>query len=87
MSLAIELLNRIKKSKFLSGYSANTIDAGDVRNILLYLKNGVEVRMGGEDFEDRLDVLQKTLRDTRLVMDKIKYIDVRFKDVVIGPKS
>ncbi len=86
LGLSIELLKKIKKSRFLSSWSANTIDAGDERNIVIYLKGGAEVRVGAEDYTNRLRTLEKTLHDTRLVMDRIKYIDLRFKDVVIGPK-
>ena len=86
LGLSIELLKKIKKSRFLSSWSANTIDAGDAKNLILYLKGGAEVRIGAEDYTNRLKSLEKTLRDTRLVMDRIKYIDLRFKDVVIGPK-
>ncbi len=86
LGLAIELIKKIKASRFLSSWSGNAFDAGDARNILFYLKGGVEVRIGAEDFTNRLKVLDKTLRDARLAMDRIKYIDLRFKDVVIGPK-
>lgn len=86
LGLAIELLRKIKKSRFLASWSANSIDAGDAGNIILYLKGGLEVRIGSEDFSNRLKALEKTLRDTRLMADRIKYIDLRFKDVVIGPK-
>lgn len=86
LGLSIELLKKMKKSRFLSSWSANTIDAGDAKNIVLYLKGGSEVRIGAEDYTNRLKTLEKTLHDTRLVMNRIKYIDLRFKDVVIGPK-
>ena len=86
LGLAIELIKKLKASRFLTSWSVNTVDAGDAKNIVFYLKGGVEVRIGAEDYTNRLKVLDKTLHDTRLLMDRIKYIDLRFKDVVIGPK-
>lgn len=83
----MDLLRELKKAKFLKNYGANRIDAGDLENLSFYLASGVEVRIGPENFKDRLETLSRTLKDPRLVMDKIKYIDLRFKDVVIGPSD
>lgn len=86
LKTALELLKEIKASRFMADYGVETINAEDGRNLSFDLKNGVEVRMGCEDFRGGLAMLEQTLRDPRLLMDKIKYIDVRFRDVVIGPK-
>ena len=86
LRLALDLLKEIKKARFMAGYGLEKIDAGDARNLSFYLKNGIEIRIGSENFKERLDLLGNTLRDPRLVMEMIKYIDVRFKDVAIGPK-
>ena len=42
--------------------------------------------MGDEKFRERLDLLGRALRDPRLALENVKYIDVRFKDIIIGPK-
>ena len=87
LKLALELLSEIKKSNIIERYGVSAIDAKDLRNISLYLKNGLEIRMGSENFKERLETLKSTLKDPRLAVDKIKYIDLRFENVVIGPKS
>lgn len=85
--LALSLLKNIKEAKFMNAYGVTSINAQDSKNMSFYMKNGVEVRIGAENFWDRLVMLGRTLRDPRLVMDKIKYIDVRFKgEVAIGPR-
>jgi cell division septal protein FtsQ len=86
LKLAIELIKELRRSGFITRYGVDTIDAGDPRNLSFYLRNGVEIKIGFEDFKERLAMLDGTLRDPRLVMDRIKYIDLRFKDVIIGPK-
>lgn len=86
LKVALELLKAIKKSDFLNELSINTIDAGDIKGMSFYLANGLEIRIGDENFSQRLEVLKKTLRNPRLVVDRIKYIDLRFEEVVIGPK-
>lgn len=87
LQLAIELLRNIKGSKFLKGYNVNIVDAGDAKNMAFYLNNGIEVRIGCEDFEGRLAMLESTLKNPRLVVGAVKYIDLRYKDVIIGPES
>lgn len=85
--LALDLLDEIKRARFLEKYSVHIVDAGDIKSMSFYLgENGPVVIIGHEDFKDRLNILKDTLRDPRLVLDKINYIDIRFKDVAISPK-
>ena len=86
LELAIELIKSIRRFKSFAEYGVNTIDARDAKNLIFFLKTGTEVRIGCEGFGERLEQLMRTLRDPRLVLPNIKYIDLRFKDVVIGPK-
>ena len=82
-----ELLKEMRRSRLLSEYGIATIDASDIKNLSFYLKNGIEVKIGYENFADRLMMLTKTLRDSRLVTDRVQYIDVRFENAVVGPKE
>lgn len=86
LKVALELLKEIRQTRELSSFGVASISVYDPGNLAFYLKNGVEVRVGAENFRDRLDMLGRALRDPRLVIDNVKYIDVRFKDVIIGPK-
>lgn len=86
LSLTLELLGEIRRSRALSGFGVSSISVYDPRNMSFCLKNGVEIRIGQENFRERLDLLGKALRDPRLVLDNVKYIDVRFKDIIVGPK-
>jgi len=86
LKAAIGLLRNIKDIKYVADYGVDSVDARDLANISFCLRNGIEVRIGSENFKDRLMVLAKTLKDPRMMMDRIKYIDLRFGDAVIGPK-
>lgn len=84
---ALDLLDEIRRARFLEKYNVRLIDAGDIKSLSFSLgDNGPVVIIGYEDFKERLNVLKDTLRDPRIVLDKINYIDVRFKDVAISPK-
>ena len=85
--IALGLLDEIKKAKFLEKYGIRLIDASDIKSLSFSLYDaGPVVIIGYEDFKYRLNVLKDALRDPRLVLDRINYIDVRFKDVAISPK-
>ena len=87
MRLALELIKEIRGSRYLTEYGAVSINTSNESNISYRTKNGIEVFVGSEDFGGRLDRLENTIRDPRLDKDKILYIDVSTKDVVIGPKA
>jgi cell division septal protein FtsQ len=86
MKLALDLLDEILLTRSLSSLGVASINVYDPGSMSIYLKNGVEVRIGDQNFRERLDLLSTALRDPRLVLDNVKYIDVRFKDIIIGPK-
>ena len=86
LQAALELVKEARRHRFMSEYGLDTVDASDQKEMSFFLKNGVCVRIGSEDLSERLNALERTLKDPRLLVDRIKYIDVRFKDVTIGPK-
>ena len=84
---ALELIDEIKRARFLDRYRVKTLDASDMRSMSFILgEDGPMVIIGYENLKERLEALHDTLRDPRLVLDSINYIDVRFKDVAISPK-
>ena len=86
LMIAIGLLRNIKDIKTIADYGVDSVDTRDLSNISFYLRNGIEIRMGSDNFRERLMVLAKTLKDPRMLMDRIKYIDLRFGDAIIGPR-
>ncbi len=86
LRLALELLRVVKESRFAMEHIVTGVNAQDARNLLLFLKDGPEVRIGCEEFKERLETLRRTLKDPRLALDRVEYIDLRFGDAVIGPK-
>jgi cell division septal protein FtsQ len=86
LKLALSLLSEIKRSRFARDYAIASIDASDAANLSFYLANGLEIRIGCEQFRERLNKLRKVLKDPRLATDRIKYIDLRFEGASIAPK-
>lgn len=83
---AILLIDALKESSVLSEHGVKTIDVANQKNLSFYLENDIEVKIGGEDFPERLAILKTTLKSPGLDKENIKYIDLQFKDVVIGTK-
>ena len=87
LKAALELVDIIKRTKFLDRYRVRTLNAGDMRSMSFVLgEGGPTIIIGYENLKERLEALHDTLRDPRLVLDSISYIDVRFKDIAISPK-
>jgi hypothetical protein len=58
-----------------------------IKELSFYFASGLEVKIGCENLKARIRLLENTLRDPRLMADRIRYIDVRFENAVIGPKE
>ncbi|MFA6610031.1 MAG: cell division protein FtsQ/DivIB, partial [Candidatus Omnitrophota bacterium] len=86
LKAALELLKEIRRAKFMAGHRLIRIDASDINDMRFYLDDGLEIRIGFENLKERLELLRNTLKDSRFMKDKIKYIDVRFHDATIGTK-
>ena len=86
LTSAFLLIDALKENTLENSFSATIIDAANHKNLSFYLRNGIEVKIGGDDFPERLKMLKTTLNNQRLDKNDIRYIDLRFRDVVIGPK-
>ncbi len=83
---AVRLAEVIRQSNILRGHQLSRIDISDPRNTSFWVDGDIEVRIGNGHFNDRLKILDQTLKTVALDKDRIKYIDLRFDDVVIGPR-
>lgn len=70
----------------LNGHKIVAVDAVNYRNISFFLENEVEVKVGGGGFQEKLERLRRILQEPSIDLEHVKYIDLRFTDVVIGPK-
>ena len=84
---ALTLLAAIQSTQVVSPSQIAVIDVMDHNSIDFYLKNGIQVKIGKEDFPERLKVLSRVLSHSTLPQDQIRYIDLRFDDPAIGPKG
>lgn len=83
---ALLLLKELGSSGILEEHKLVEIDMSSMRNAIFFLEDGLEVKIGGKDYAARLENLKKVLQDPKIKPADIRYVDLRFKEPVIGPK-
>lgn len=83
---ALALLRVINYMKFSQEHQIHMIDISDEKNLSLYIEDGIEIKIGGEKFGERLNRFNKTFDAGKVDKTRIGYVDLRFGDVIIGPK-
>ena len=83
---AIKLLEVIKRSNIFNKHMLTKVDISDPKNISLIVDSDIEIRIGSSHILERFKILDKTLKTIEFDRSKIRYIDLRFDDVVIGPR-
>jgi cell division septal protein FtsQ len=83
---ALRLMDAIKRSPILKKHVLTKVDIADPRNVTLFVDNAIEIRIGSSHYTERLKILDQTLKNQPLDPAKVRYIDLRFDDVVVGMK-
>jgi len=90
ISKALFLIYALSVNRKLSRYQIKTIDMADSRNISFFLSakdaEKVEIKIGDSEFNKRLDVLATVLEQLGQDIERVKYIDLRFEDPIVGPR-
>jgi cell division septal protein FtsQ len=84
LKTAIALLRAIRAARELQALTLVRIDVSNPERMSFLLNNGVEVIIGNELMPQRLKVLAVVLMNLKSEVDKVKYIDLRFKEPAIG---
>lgn len=81
---AIEILKLLKATRFKDKYGVERVDVSNMDNISIYIRKGVEIKLGKDEFREKIEKVELPL--SNLDLSKIKYIDLRFNDLIVGPK-
>lgn len=81
---AIEILKMLKANRVKDKYGVQRIDVSNPDSISFFIKKGVEIKLGKDEFEEKLEKIDISL--SNLDLTQIKYIDLRFKDLIVGPR-
>jgi len=87
---ALFLIEAASMNQKLSKYKIKKIDITDSRNISFFFNAAdaekVEIKIGEGEFTKRLDVLSTVLQQLGGDIHRVKYIDLRFEDPIVGPR-
>lgn len=84
---AVKFMEVLRRTDILKKHTLSRIDVTDPRNLRFYVDSDIEVRMGYDHFIERLKILGQTVRTLELDRNRISYIELRFDDVVVGPRN
>lgn len=90
LNKALLLIDAVSQNKRISRYKIKKIDVADSRSISFYLNSAdaekVEIKIGDGEFAKRLDILATVLHQLGQDIGRVKYIDLRFEDPIVGPR-
>lgn len=86
VQVALAILKSFRSYKGLGAYHVLKIDVDNLSQINLYLSSNLKVIIDEENFHHKLKMLELVLSQPKLDLAQCKYIDVRFKEPVLGNK-
>ena len=86
LRIALKLIQQIKQSQFIKKYKIREIDVYDEHSPVIYMENGIQIKIAECDFAKKETVLLRVLDDLQAKRLVPKSIDLRFDDVVVTPR-
>lgn len=94
LNLAVRLAAAIDAQNLLKSHLLTQVDVSDAKNLILRIDQDIEVRLGSTEkrmvhkLREKLERLAAYIETKPEEIDpaKIRYIDLRFDDIVIGPR-
>ena len=84
---ALELLEEIKNSGLLETHYLSSIEVSNHRNIMFFIdEENLKIQIGHKHFAERLVHLREALSSQYINKKELKYIDLRFDDIVFGTR-
>ncbi len=87
LTLAVNIIKEARANKILQNLLIREVAAGNSSNVSVFFEQGLEVKIGQDDTKGKINILAELLRQPKNDLDKIKYIDLRFKDPVVKLKN
>lgn len=87
MSQGIQLLKDVRRFDVLHGQRLSAIDISNPDNLVLWVNEKIEVRISSRNLTSQMKKISEALANIDLDPERVKYVDLRFDDIVIGPRS
>jgi len=86
IQIALKIANFFQANKSLSPYEIDTINVENLSKIYFTLSNDLQIILDRSNIAQRIRVLGVVLSQGKLDMKHVKYVDLRFKEPIIGKK-
>ncbi|MBF0571330.1 MAG: FtsQ-type POTRA domain-containing protein [Candidatus Omnitrophica bacterium] len=80
----VEILNMFKASPYLKRWRIHSVQADNLSKIDLSVGENMHVILDQDDTQDKIELLQMLISANKVDLNKVKYIDLRFKEPVIA---
>lgn len=87
LNLALDIIKEVDKNRNLKDYKIKIIDVANLANATFFLNEGLEIKLGGDDIRNKINILSSLLIQLKSEQRNIEYIDLRFKEPVIKFKN
>ena len=88
LSRALQLMEQLHRSPLLVGHRLTTVDIADPAQLTFVIDENVEIRCGDDtQLASHLRRLRTVLQQVARHGLEVRYIDLRFPDPVIGPRT
>lgn len=87
LQICLRALEQLKQKRFIERYPVLTISPLGNNGISFVLANSkIEVRMLETEVDSQIDILEQLLLNLQDEINKVSYVDLRFKEPVVGKK-
>ena len=86
MSSTLKIIRIFGDNKNLKEYSIDRIDVDNLSKITVYLEEGFNVILDRSSLNEKISMLGVVLTQGQIDMKTVKYLDLRFKEPIIGKK-
>ena len=80
----VDILNMFRTSPYLKRWRIHAVQADNLSKIDLSVGENMHVILDQDDTQDKIELLQMLISTNKIDLNKVKYIDLRFKEPVIA---
>jgi cell division septal protein FtsQ len=83
---AVQVITAFQNNRVLESYRIKSIDVSNTSKIEFIISNGLKVYIDRDELARKMRLLGFVLTKSEINLDEVKYLDLRFKEPVIGKK-
>jgi len=86
MDIDLELYRREVRVSSQPLVRLSAIDISNPDNLILWVNEKIEIRISSRNLTSQMKKISDTLANIDLDPERVRYVDLRFDDIVIGPR-